>query len=109
MRLRDHDQPCEHSELSSHWDSDNMGRVVDSSWCPGGREVVIDSAAFPVTFAGFWRDGDETDQQVLEQHPDGWETFEVWVRGVEAGDMRELLPDDLPALFAALGLEKEPA
>ncbi len=53
---------------------------------------------WPITFQGWWQDGDQ------DEIPEPWETFTVMVHGREAGDMRELLPADLPALLAALGL-----
>ena len=72
----------------------------------GLREVPVTPTlrgAWPITFVGYWQDGDQDDPDL-----DGpWETFTVMVRGEEVGEMRELLPADLPALMAALGSTRE--
>lgn len=60
----------------------------------GNREIQ-----WPVRFAGYWGDDDQDDPHL----PEPWETFTVWVNGAEAGDVRELIPADLPALLDALG------
>ncbi len=58
---------------------------------------------WPITFEGWWEDGDRDDPGI-----DGpWETFTVMVSGREAGDMRELLPADVPLLLEALGGERK--
>ena len=59
----------------------------------------MSNPVWPITFQGWWQDGDQDDPQITEP----WETFTVKVYGEEAGDMRDLLPADMPALLAALG------
>ena len=54
--------------------------------------------SWPIRFKGWWYDGDQNDPNTTEP----WETFQVKVYGEEAGDMRDLKPEDLPALMAAL-------
>ena len=35
LRVRDHSQPCEHGERFKH------GWTVDDSFCPGGKEIIL--------------------------------------------------------------------
>ena len=60
--------------------------------------VDVDSLTFPITFRGWWWDGDQCTVQ------DPWLTFTVKVHSDEAGDFRDLQAEDMPALLAALGL-----
>ena len=53
---------------------------------------------WPLRFRGWWYDGDQDDPGIKGP----WETFTVQVFGEEAGDVRDLLPEDVPALMAAL-------
>jgi hypothetical protein len=59
---------------------------------------MCEATEWPITFRGWWQDGDQDDI------PEPWETFRVMVHGAEAGDSRELMPADVPALLDALGI-----
>ena len=67
------------------------------------QQTQVDTPEWPITFLGWWEDGDREDPDT----PEPWETFTVMVYGKEAGDMRELLPADLPALLEVLGARQE--
>ena len=49
MKLRDHDQPCEHESIGSHnvlGDSTTgSSQLPIKGWCPGGREITINYKA----------------------------------------------------------------
>ncbi len=47
MRLRDHDQPCEHGRQISHWPEDD----TTAPMCPGGAEIEIDYVAAAVALS----------------------------------------------------------
>jgi len=41
MRVRDHNQLCEHGSLTPHWITSGKGRWWKEPECYGGREIVL--------------------------------------------------------------------
>ena len=80
-----------------------MGDLMEELVVRMAKEAAELAVEWPIRFKGWWQDGDQEDEGFKEP----WETFQVMVYGEEAGDMRQLLPADVPALLAALGIERK--